>query len=329
MKQRTIKRANNRSNERHPPRKESILRKPRAAVLPTPRVFVRANQNTTSHKTPAGRAGRDSATKPRPARSDASKPRPRAHAGTIPVFCLFDEILPARDLQLWSEQPGSRNPQIHPPAQLDRYETVVEGNGYRRCAVRSTLSGCITKGNGLVQMARRRGWSVPVENQHYASRAEELRDVAADNQLAKLARTDDEALRALLGELDAGDIKFAAVSEDELAKLISELVSTEAEFPITAKLGESYDYVLISTTNATEFAFLQNLLGVTPERSYKKTGIGIGRVIPLARAIAALRANRHSIDVACSDDDHAEAAKKLPRVRSGKPKLRVRPGHRR
>jgi hypothetical protein len=67
-------------------------------------------------------------------------------------------------------------------------------------------------------------------------------------------------------------------------------MSPKAEFPITAKLHESYDYVLIFTTNATEFAFLQNLLGIQPERSYKKTGVGLGRAIPLERAIAALRA---------------------------------------
>jgi len=155
---------------------------------------------------------------------------PRAFAGDIPIHCLFDEIVPAADLKLWSEQPGSKNPQSHPPAQLDRYETVVTGNGYRRCAVRSSLSGCITKGNGLVQMARRRGWSVPIENQHYATRAEELRDVAADNQLAKLAQTDNAALALLLGELDTATRKFAAVTEaefDELKRALGQLGDTE------------------------------------------------------------------------------------------------------
>lgn len=162
----------------------------------------------------------------------APKPtKPRGMAGDIPVHCAYDEIVPAADLKLWSEQPNSKNPQIHPAAQLDRYETVVAGNGYRRCAVRSTLSGCITKGNGLVQMARRRGWSVPVENQTYATRAEELRDVAADNQLAKLAQTDNAALHQLLAELDPGDIQLAAVTTAEFERLLADLDTTEGEFP--------------------------------------------------------------------------------------------------
>ena len=271
--------------------------------------------NRTSHETRGRRRG-------------PTKPKPRGHAGEIPVFCAFDEIVPAADLKLWSEQPGSKNPQVHPAAQLDRYETVITGNGYRRCAVRSTLSGCITKGNGLVQMARRRGWSVPIENQAYANRAEELRDVAADNQLAKLAQTDKDALRALIGELDAGDIQFAAVTPEEFEKLLRETDIPDAEFPITAKLGESYDYVLIFTTNATEYAFLQNLVGLRPERSYKKTGVGLGRAIRLDRALAALRENRHSLDVQGGDDDHPQAAAKRPRVRAAKPARKLQRSHR-
>jgi hypothetical protein len=261
-------------------------------------------------------------------RGSKRAPKPRGHAGDIPVFCLFDEIVPAADLKLWSEQPGSKNPQVHPAAQLDRYETVITGNGFRRCAVRSTLSGCITKGNGLVQMARRRGWSVPIENQHYASRAEELRDVAADNQLAKLAQTDKDALNQLLGELDAGDLQFAAVTPEEFERLLAESHIPEAEFPITAKLGESYDYVLIFTTNATEYAFLQNLLGIVPERSYKKTGVGLGRAIALDRALKSLRDNRHSLDVQGGDDDHAQTASKRPRVCASKSVGRIRQSRR-
>jgi len=45
-------------------------------------------------------------------------------------------------------------------------------------------------------MARRRGWQVPIERQAYANRAEEIRDVAADNRIAEMA------------ELDPGEIQF-------------------------------------------------------------------------------------------------------------------------
>jgi len=239
------------------------------------------------------------------------------------VHCHFDKLVPASELK-----PFPSNWKKHPPAQLDRYERVVTGNGWRRAIVVSTLSGCITKGHGAWQMAARRGFDVPVEFQAYKNRAEEIRDLVADNKLADLAQEDDTALAKLLSELDATDLEFAAVTSAELERLIAESDIPEAEFPITAKLGESYDYVLIFTTNATEFAFLQNLVGLRPERSYKKTGVGLGRAIPLERALSALRENRHSLDVQSADHDHAQASSKRARVHPGKPAGGLRKGRR-
>jgi hypothetical protein len=256
-----------------------------------------------------------------------AKSKPPTASG-IPVHCHFDEIVDASARKLWGEQPGSKNPQVHPAKQLDRFKIVVTGNGYRRSAVVSSLSGCVTKGNGMVQMARREGWSVPIERQHYKSRAEEIRDVAADNELAKLAKTDDDALRQMLGELEACEIQFTAISEEEFEQLRADLNVPEGEFPITAKLGESYDYVLIFTTNATEHAYLQNLFGLRPERSYKKTGVGLGRAIPLDRAIVALRKNRHSLDVQGGEHDHAPTPPARDRVCAKKPAGRIRASRR-
>ena len=246
-------------------------------------------------------------------------------ASGVPIFCAFTRIAPAAELKPY---PG--NWRQHPPAQLDRYERVVmgdgnkPGNGWRRAIVVSSLSGCITKGHGAWQMALRRGLDVPVEVQAYRSRAEEIRDLVADNKLSDLARSDDEALAKLLSELDAGDIELAGMTAAELERLLSETTVPEGEFPITAKLGEQYDYVLIFTTNATEFAFLQTLLNIRQERSYKKTGIGLGRAIPLERALKALHENRHSIHVAGALDDHAPAHPKRDRMRARKPGARVR-----
>jgi len=256
-----------------------------------------------------------------------SSPRRKtdAQASGIPVHCHFDKIMPASELKLY---PG--NYKKHPAKQLDRMLAVIQGtakkpgNGYRRAAVVSLLSGCVTKGNGLVQMAQRSGLDVPIEFQTYRNRAEEIRDLIADNKLAALAQDDDNALRKLLSELDAGEVEFAAVSSDELEQLLRDADIPEAEFPITAKLGESYDYVLIFTNNATEYAFLQNLVGLRPERSYKKTGVGLGRAIPLERALAALRANRHSLNVQGANDDHPQTSPRGHRVRAGKPAGGVR-----
>jgi len=296
--------------------------------LATPSTLEPMTQKRTSHEKathwPRRRPGEALADEPK---SRSSKTVPQASG--IPVFCHFDKIVPASELNLY---PG--NYKKHPPKQLDRMLAVIQGtpkkpgNGYRRAAVVSLLSGCVTKGNGLVQMAQRSGLEVPIEYQVYRNRAEEIRDLVADNKLAALAVDDDDALRKLLSELSPDDVQLAAVSGDELEQLLRDADIPEAEFPITAKLGESYDYVLIFCTNATEYAFLQNLVGLRPERSYKKTGVGLGRAIPLERALAALRENRHSLDVQGGNHDHAQAPAKRVRVRPGKPARGVRKGRR-
>lgn len=241
-------------------------------------------------------------------------------ASGITVHCKFDKIVPAAELKLY---PG--NYRKHPAKQLDHMLTIVRGtakkagNGYRRSAVVSRLSGYVIKGNGLVQMAQRSGLEMPIEYQDYRNKAEEIRDLVADNKLAALAQDDDEALKKLLSELSEDDLQFAAVSSAEIEALLSEVGETEGEFPITAKLHEGYDYVVVFTTNEPDFVFLQTLCGVQPERSYKKTGVGLGRVIPLDRFLKSLRENRHSIDVQGGDHDQPRAAAKRQRVRTAKP----------
>jgi len=248
------------------------------------------------------------------------KRKPAAHvqASGIPVYCSFEKIVPASDLE-----PHPENAKLHPAAQLDRYETVVVGNGWRRSIVLSSLSGRIVKGHGAWAMAKRRGWDVPVEVQPYKSVAEERRDMLADNRLAELAETDDEKLAKLLTGLGE-QIILAGYDPSELQRLLEDAAVPEAEFPITAKLHEQYDYVLVFCTNASDFVFLQTLTGVRQERSYKKTGAGLGRAIPFDRFLKALRENRHSLDVQGTNHDHAPAPAQRDRVRPEKPASRVR-----
>jgi hypothetical protein len=249
-------------------------------------------------------------------KSDSRRRREKApvQASGIPVHCAFTRIAPAADLV-----PHPENANVHPPKQLDRYEKVVVGNGWRRAVVVSKLSGRIIKGHGAWAMAKRRGWDVPVEEQAYRTPAEERRDMLADNRLAELAETDDEKLAKLLAGLGEGEIELSGYDSSELERLLQENAVPDAEFPITAKLNERHDYVLIFCENESDFIFLQTLTGVRPERSYKKTGVGLGRAIPFKKFLQSIRENRHSLDVQGGKHDHAKAPAKRGRVRAEKP----------
>src|ERR1043166_734007 len=213
-------------------------------------------------------------------------------ASGIPVFCKHDAIVPAESLK---PHPDNAHRE-HPPKQLDAYELVIagrdrkKGNGWRKSVVVSLLSGCITKGHGAWLMAKRRGWSVPIEYQRYRSRAEERRDLLADNKLPAMSITDNDKLAKLLAGMSSDDVELTGFNAGELERLLRDSIDiAEAEFPITAKLNERYDFVVVFTENESDFAFLQTLCGVQTERSYKKTGIGIGRAVPFARFLKSLR----------------------------------------
>lgn len=232
----------------------------------------------------------------------------------IAVHCKFDRLVPAAELKLY---PG--NYRKHKGKQLDAMHKVINGNGWRRSAVVSSLSGCVIKGNGMVQMAQRHGFEVPVEIQIYKTRREEIRDLVADNRLSALAEDDDDALRKLVSELDAGEIELAAVTSAEIEALIRDADIPEAEFPITAKLHEGYDYVLVFTDNASDSLFLQTLLGLEVERSYKNKNVGLGRAITFKRFLDQIRENRHSLDVQGRNHADPPADSKRRAVRARKP----------
>lgn len=135
-----------------------------------------------------------------------------------------------------------------------------------------------------------------------------------------------ELLKELAAEENT-DLELTGFSDEELADLLpagDDAVSSTPQFPITAKLNEDHDYVLIFTDNLTDFIFLQTLCGVRTESSYKKTGVGIGRCVPFARFLTSLHENRHSFNVPRKHDDHSPSAAKLPRRGAAKPKTRVR-----
>jgi hypothetical protein len=238
-------------------------------------------------------------------------------ASGVAVHCKYDAIVDAESLK---PHPDNAH-RSHPAKQLDLYERViagdgnVKGNGWRKSLVVSKRSGFITKGHGAWQMAKRRGWQLPVEYQDYQSLEEERRDLLADNKLPELAVTDNKKLIELIKSMDKADVLMSGFRDLDLSRLLRETIDNP-EFPMSAKLGEKYDYVLIFTTNETEFVFLQSLLGVRQERSYKKPKeVGLGRAVPFGRALKSIRENYHSINVPSSDDEHASAGNKRKRVR--------------
>ncbi len=235
------------------------------------------------------------------------------------VNCAFDELVATEKVR-----PNLRNPNRHSADQRRLYAKILFHQGWRKPIVVSNQSGFIVTGEGAWLTARDEGWpSVPVDFQDFATPADEYAHLLADNRLPQLAEVDQALMDSILSEDIAGklDLELTGALLEE-----SEDVTGKPEFPITSKLNEQYDYVLIFCENATDFVFLQTLCGVRVERSYKKTGIGIGRCVPFSRFLDSIRKNNHSINVAVDVHDDPPAGKGVQRVRAGEPGGRLQPG---
>ena len=115
-----------------------------------------------------------------------------------PVRCEFSRLVAPGDLR-----PNPRNPQKHPKRQLDLYVRILEHQGWRRSVVVSRQSGLIVCGHGAVLAAKAAGWSmVPVDDQDFASPADETAHMLADNQLPQMAELDDKVVSELLEDLE-------------------------------------------------------------------------------------------------------------------------------
>lgn len=110
---------------------------------------------------------------------------PKAYAGSVPVFCAHDAIVPLKDLR-----PNPKNPNQHPPEQIKLLASIIRATGWRAPITVSKRSGLVTKGHGRLMAAQLDDLTdAPVDYQDYASEAEELADLTADNRIAELATT--------------------------------------------------------------------------------------------------------------------------------------------
>ena len=115
------------------------------------------------------------------------------------VWCSFDELV-----ELDSLKPNPRNPNKHPVAQLELLANIIKKGGWREKITVSRRSGFIVKGHARREAGKMAGGQyAPVEWQDYATEADEMADLIADNRIAELAVLDEEAITELLAELEA------------------------------------------------------------------------------------------------------------------------------
>ena len=121
----------------------------------------------------------------------------------------------------------------------------------------------------------------------------EIRELRiADNRLADDTELNQDTLAREMQDLADGFTGFDPDEWDRISDRISRQgqQDDEPEYPVSPKLGEQYDFVVIRTDNATDSAYLRELLNIGPARDYsKKTRkAGTGRAITFEHFAEAL-----------------------------------------
>jgi DNA modification methylase len=145
----------------------------------------------------------------------------------IPVHCAHDELADIATLV-----PNPRNPNTHPPKQIELLAKIIKNQGWRAPITVSTRSGFVVRGHGRLLAAQVLGVTqVPVDRQDYATEAEEWADLIADNRIAELAQIDEGLLVSLLSEFNAADfdVNLTGFSDKQIDNLLADFNVAEVK----------------------------------------------------------------------------------------------------
>ena len=152
---------------------------------------------------------------------DPATQQPRAMADGVPVWCKNDALVDPRKLA-----PAPDNYNRHPERQRRIVAKSIRGSGWQKNIVVDTLTGWIVTGHGLVETAIAEGLKlVPVEYRFYATDAERIQWMTADNATADLAEIDNPALKDLIDKLDTGatDLELLGMPMEEIERLVNQV----------------------------------------------------------------------------------------------------------
>lgn len=145
------------------------------------------------------------------------------------IRCSYTAIIPIDQIK-----PHPRNYNEHSSEQIDLYCEIIKEQGIRRSVTISNLSGNVTRGHGLLSACKKLDYTeIPVDYQDYDSEDQELQDIVADNELARLSRINRSKRDSIIFDLKerGNNLKLTGLSQEKLTDILQ----------LKKKLDLSYD----------------------------------------------------------------------------------------
>ena len=187
---------------------------------------------------------------------------------------------------------------------MDLLARVIREQGWRQPVKVSNRSGYIVSGHGRFEAARLLRCPVPVDFQDYATEAEELADLLADNRIAEMAEMDNALLADVFADLQAADfsVDLSGYSADVVMDLVDVIdgdLEIVGEVPFSEVLREEHNYIVLFFDNEVDWLQAESLFSLETVKSLstRKDGKiteaserrGVGRVLRGPEALEALR----------------------------------------
>jgi hypothetical protein len=199
------------------------------------------------------------------------------------VHCAYDELVNIDDLQ-----PNPDNNNRHSIEQIDRLCKIIDFNGVTSPITISKKSGFITRGHARLEAFKKLGYEkVPVQYIDYRDEAHEYSDLTADNEIARWAELDKQAVYAKLEEFPDFDVELLGIEDFQVLdaeEIEPERIPGDIEF--AKEIDQKNDYIVLLFTSKEKYAEAREKLGLgTIKLNLSKNGnpnmeiTGTGRVI--------------------------------------------------
>lgn len=198
-----------------------------------------------------------------------------------------------------SVDPAEYNPRTISPAHLRNLKQGLAQIGWASpitVNIRSTEKGwpeseeghrVIVAGHQRIRAAKELGMpKVPVMWVRYDEALEKATNIALNNPELEGEWTGVSIAKVLksIEEMDPSMLSATGLAERQIKQFMKSLATPPLApvYPLTPRLLEHYDFVVVFTENETDWMNLQSILKLEKNQSYKKdskAGLGLGRVI--------------------------------------------------
>lgn len=181
------------------------------------------------------------------------------------------------------------NPRKITPKAMEKLKHSLRDFGMPQPIIVNRTTGNIVGGHQRWAAAKALEWErVPVTYVEIGADEERALNVALNN--AELTgEFDMEKLAELLsGITDDGIREATGFDLDQIDGIINRYLEQPEEpeppvYPLSPRFLESYDYVIVMTTNKSDWMHLHAILGLEHESNYKNSYVGVGKVLTFDR----------------------------------------------